>query len=390
MKKILALIALLPGAAIAANSTADLSGGPAKKQTAAVQTIKTNGAPLRVKQEVNLYYTGPSRRSAAAQNTYAGCTGDGCAAARSARAETYRAANDKKYNLANPFYQPLKETFFSITDASFSGAGFKFDIDNGAWANNKGKLDNNSVSFTENLSYGITDNFAILGEVRFARDELRVKWDTVPFPLDVDKYDDSRLASFGAGFKWRVSDSKNWISFLFGGIENAKDVGNVFSVNTKIGYKNDDTTIYGLAGAQFINWDHSNGYGFGITNQYGQSEYFMLKEKTSNSIYYAAGAGLFAAINEDWSSDLQITYQDLEWHSQVLAQASIAYQPWNSVAVNLYGRFALWDNANGFNSDVYGPHPYIGDGTEPVVNVGVAKFADYREYLVGVQLLAAF
>lgn len=392
MKRLVAfsVLAFACGRLPAANSTADLSGGPARKETAAVQSVKSTSEPVRVKQEVNLYYTGSARRSAAPDyKSYAGCNEDGCRTAKSARAESYRNENEKKYNLANPFYQPAKGTAFSITDVTWNHAGFDFDMAAGYdWSpyTTGGRVDNNSVAFTENISYGISDNFAILGEVRISRDDLRIEWDIVPPPNDIDRESDSKLASFGAGFKWRLADSANWISFLFGGIEHAKNVGNIFTVNTKIGYKNDDTTIYGLAAAQFINWEHENGYGFAITNDIDQTAILVLENRTINSIYYAFGAGLFAAINSDWSADLQMTFQDLGWHSQVMAQASVAYQPWQSTAVNFYGRFALWDNADGFNSDIWGPR--YADGVYDWV--GQAKFRDYSEYTLGVQLLAAF
>jgi hypothetical protein len=248
------------------------------------------------------------------------------------------------------------------------------------------------MSATEHLSYGVTDDVTILGSVRFAKSNLDIHWDTILPSLEWS--DDNNAANakvkldlWGAGVLWRFKNDSDWIANLFGAYESMTDVGSVFIGEAKVGYKNDDTTIYGFGRATYLDWKSSGGYGFGMTNQHGQTEYFSEKENVSSSVYYDLGAGIFAALNPDWSADVQLLYSYAEWHSQIAGRASISYQPWRNAAINLYGQIALWDSADGFDkSEVY---LWQNDGSSQG-RQGTAKFDNYSDWYAGMQLVLAF
>jgi hypothetical protein len=387
-----ALLSIAASGAFAASSTIDMSSGPVRKEEYKPAPVKAESVGRKVKSDADLYYVGLSRRRSDLYRDFRGCGDVGCEkTTRSARAETNKISGGRKYNLNNPFYQPMKGGFSSVTDLSYRQNSLNFAMlpDGALWQNHKGKYTADTMSVAEHLSYGITDDVTVLGSARFARNKLNIHWDTLPSPWNDDTSDGDKikLDLWGAGVLWRFKNDSDWIASLFGAYESLTDAGSAFIGEVKAGYKNDDTTIYGFGRAMYFDWKGDMGYGFGMKNQHGQTEYFSEKENVSSSVYYDLGVGIFAALNPDWSVDAQVLYSDAEWHSQIAGRASVSYQPWINASLNLYGQVALWDSADGFDKSAV--WFWQNDGT-PGQRVGTAKFDKYSDWQGGIQLVLAF
>jgi hypothetical protein len=374
----------------AASSTIDLSSGPVKKEKYEVLHESAAEPGRRVKSDPNLYYIARSKRAGELYKNFNGCDGDGCAkTSRSFRAELKKTADERKYNLNNPFYQPLADGFASVTDLSYGGNSLDFVMlqDGAAWQNHIGKYSGETVSATEHLSFGITDDVTVIGSARLSKSYLNIHWDTMAAPFNNDRGETkAKLDLWGVGAIWRFMDNSDWIANIMGAYESLVDVASAFVGEAKVGYKNDDTMVYGFGRATYLDWKNNSGYGFGLTNQYGQSEFFYEKENVSSSTYYDLGVGIFAAMNPDWSADAQLLYSYAEWHSQIAGRASVSYQPWKNAAISLYGRIALWDSADGFDKSAVWFKNNVGGWTRN----GTAKFDNYSDWTVGAQLTLAF
>ncbi|MDR3208630.1 MAG: hypothetical protein LBT45_02155 [Rickettsiales bacterium] len=394
MKKLLAAVflALFAAPAFAASSTADLSSGPAKRENLKMEQFKQEAASRRIKSDANLYYVAKGKRDSSIYRDFAGCNSEGCEKnTRSVRAEEKKSENARKYNLNNPFFQPRRGELGSVTDLSYNYGALDIKVSpatTGNWAGQTGKYSAKELQLTENLSFGITDDITIIGSVRFNSTNLNIHWPNLAAPQDNDSQTKKKVDLWGAGLQWRVLNDNDWIANISGSYQNLIDSVSVFSIESKVGYKNDDTTIYGFGRVQYRDWN-SEGYGIGIKNQFNQTVYFTMKEKASSSFYYEVGAGLFVAMNGDWSADLSASFADAEWHQQIAARASLSYQPWKNAALNVYGRIALWDNADGFKKSQIIYHHAVDNGGVPI-NIGTAAFENYSEMAAGLQLVLLF
>jgi hypothetical protein len=390
MKKIvLAMISVVStSVSFAASSVADLSSGPAKKEDYQMVNVQNNIDTRRVKSDANLYYVAKDKRSDVISRNYNGCIGDECYnTARSIRADEKRTKDERKYNLNNPFYQPKQGDFASVTDLSYRDNSLEFSVlpGTGGWQNHAGKYSATSTVAAEHLSYGISDDFAVIGGLEFAKSNLDINWDTISAPFNHDKGSDSKLDMWGFGAQWRFVNNDKWIGTLMGTYEKMVDVANVFTGDVKAGYKVNNMTVYGFGRLYMLDWE-GEGYGFGLTNQYDQIEYFTLEPTASSSVYYDLGMGVFTAINKDWSTDLTLGYSDAEWHTQVWGRASVSYQPWKNAAFTLYGKIALMDSADDFNESTI----IFVNNDGSVSMEGVAAFDNYSDTTVGLQLTLAF
>jgi len=293
----------------------------------------------------------------------------------------------QKHILANPFFQPRGNEFLSTTDLSYTANSFDFSVTsltspplNGETATYTSGM----VALTQNLAYGINDEIAVLGMVRFSILDLNISWDNPAY--SDDDQTKNRLDAWGLGVQWKFLDDKDWIAQTVISYQSLVDAANMVALEGKVGYKNDDTIIYGFVRGHYVNWDGS-GYGLALTasrpGYNDQTTQFVLGDKGS-VLLYDVGAGLFAALNQDWSVDANLTYTDADWHSQVALGAAIAYQPWRNAAIQLYGRIALWDNA----SDVSAPIQIVELGS--IVASGTAKFDNYSDMSAGLRLMISF
>lgn len=375
----------------AASSTADLSSGPIKKERVDIKAEGVGTGNRRVKSDANLYYIAKNQRDPNIYKNFSGCNDDGCEkTTRSVRAEVKKVEDGRKYNMNNPFYQPLKMQFASVTDLSYIGNGLDFEILPPAgpnnWLNHTGKYSANNISVTENLSFGVTDSVSIIGQARFTSSKLKLNWPQATPPGDIDKAADNKVDLWGIGAQWRVINDKDWIVSVLGAYQNMTDAASVMTGEAKIGYKNDDTTIYGFGRVMSLKWDNDSGYGFGLKNQSGQTIYFAVVGQASSSIYYDAGVGIFAALDKDWSIDAQLTYSDVEWHNQIAGRLAVAYQPWKNISIGAYGRIALWDSADGFDDATV----WFMQNNGAVSQEGKAAFDNYSDWTAGLQVTAAF
>jgi len=302
-----------------------------------------------------------------------------------ARTAAQPQASEQKYILANPFFQPRAMSFSSVTDLSYRMNSFDFKTSELTGSVTKpphtGKYTANMFALTQNLSFGITDEIAILGMARFSITDLNIDWKSPALPGDDQSI--NKLDLWGIGVQWKFLDNRDWIATTLASYQSLVDAADMFIAEARLGFKNDDTIIYGFARGYYINWD-GHGYGLSLKSQHGDVTQFTLNSGDKRVFYYDLGVGIFAALNEDWSVDANLTYTDADWHSQVALGASVAYQPWRNAALKLYGRIALWDSADGFESRV---DNWVPGGAHVS---GTARLDNYSDMSVGLQLIMSF
>ncbi|MCL1902195.1 MAG: hypothetical protein FWG18_01030 [Alphaproteobacteria bacterium] len=304
----------------------------------------------------------------------------------SRRAETAQKVSDRKYHLANPFFQPEQGKFGILADIGYAKNTYDFAFENvvpaqpdfvdqtGTWIAEEiyGKLD---------LSFGITDTLTIIGSGRYGDRTYKMNWDDPTVPND--KNTDSGFDQWGVGLQWRFFENSDWIAYIAGYYQ-WTEIANGLLADAKVGYKIGNSTVYGLARFWYIMWD-DNSYGNGITDDTGQSLFFAFKRGIDSSTYIEGGLGLFSALNEDWSINVEATFGDYDWHQQAGLAAGIYYQPNHWFAIGLHGRASVWDSANGKRVEAWGLAPGI-----PATYIGQVKLDSYQDYLVGVKLFFYF
>ena len=380
-------------AAFAASSTADLSSGPLQKEKYDLTPAKTGSETRRVKSDANLYYVRKDRRGDNIYRDFKGCSVDGCDPAdRSVRAETKKTAAGKKYNMNNPFFQPQEMQFVSETDLSYAYNSMNLNLT--SIPNDIGdssRYVEHGFLAMEKASFGITDEIAITGMFRFAHvSKAFLGWVTSGPPFrENDRETLSELDTWGLRAEWRFLNDEDWIMNIAGEYQ-WWSIANMFALEAKAGYKNDDTTLYGFARASYSTITDGDGYGIRLTNQDGDSVYFTQSE--DEPIFsYEVGVGVFAAMNKDWSADLRVAWMDDDWHNQVYTRATVAYQPWKNTSLALWGRIAIWDNANGF--DKSNAYAFIYDIAHPSgwwKPEGTARFSKYNSLSAGLTIKVAF
>jgi opacity protein-like surface antigen len=234
------------------------------------------------------------------------------------------------------------------------------------------------TTLMQNLQFGITDEIAVFGSARFAVSNVENRWTSFPI---TSTSSDSRLDLIELGAQWRFLDTPDWIATGRLSYQHLIDAANAVSAEVKVGFKNDDTIIYGFGRAFYTRWD-GIGYGIGLTDA-GVTTQFVLGDD-QNVFYYDIGAGIFAALSTEWSVGGDLTYTDEDWRSKITLGASVAYQPWVSTALILQGRVNLWDNSDG----VAAPMAIFGGGAP--TQTGIARIDNYSDFSVGLQLLVSF
>jgi hypothetical protein len=247
--------------------------------------------------------------------------------------------------------------------------------------NETGKWDMSQFSIKEDLSYGITDTVSILGMARFASSDYKFDWDASPD----DKMSESKIDLYGLGLQWRFVDNSEWIATLSGYFQHQTDIANMYIADVKAGYKVGKSTIYGLARGYLIDFE-GNSYGNGITD--GENSIFLAyKTDTESAKYIEVGAGIFSVLDEDWTINGELVFGNYDWHNQASLKAAIGWQPDTWWALNLYGKFTIYDSADNKNLDFYASDPAQNN---ILVNVGNAKITDYSEMSFGLQGILYF
>ena len=396
-----ALLGMTPAVAatnfgIRAGSSADLTSGPATRSNEKVNYSKyqtrTTTKTYEASDAGNLYYAQPSQRSALYKQYDAANSSSAKASARTVRttrSETVVNKLTRKYYLAHPFFQPLKGKFGSITDLSYNTNSYDLTL-NQTYAieseypltGHKGAWDMSQISIKEDFSYGVTDQFAIMGMLRYDMSDYKFDWENAPD----DKMDDSGLNLWGLGVQYRFVDNAKWIGMASAYFQQQKDIANNFVLDLKAGYKVARSTIYGLGRAWYVEFD-GDAYGNGVTSD-AATMFVAYATNADTAFYIEGGLGVFSVLNEDWTLNLEAVYGSYDWHNQASIKGAIGWQPGDNFALNLYAKTSFYDSADDKDLDLYWMEPAV--GLNALTEVGTAKITDYAEMSLGVQAILYF
>ena len=379
-----------------AASSADLTGAPAVRERTQVNyekyTTRTSTKTYDQADAANIYYTTPANRSELYKQYDAG---NGTATVRTTRAETYRTELRRKYYLAHPFFQPTKGKFGSVTDLSYNSNSYDLALtpaDGVALSDPNGKWDMSQFSIKEDFSYGITDRLAVLAMARFDMSDYKFDW-ALPQTPD-DTMDDNGINLLGLGLQCRFVDTTDWIATASAYYQYQQDVSNNIVLDLKAGYKISSSTIYGLVRGWYLNFD-GNSYGNGVTGKTAEGEdatfYLAYNTDADNTFYVEGGVGVFSVLDEDWTLNVEAILGNYDWHNQASLKAAIGWQPNDWFALNLYGRMAVWDSANGkdlsfWQTDTNPDSPYY----TQLIRMGEANLDNYSDFSVGLQAIFMF
>lgn len=375
-----------------AASSADLTGAPAVRERTQVNYEKyATRSTTKTYDEAdakNIYYTQPANRSALYKQYD---SGNAAATVRTTRAETYRTELKRKYYLAHPFFQPTKGKFGSVTDISYNANSYDIFLTPLVEISDlNGKWDMSQISIKEDFSYGITDRLSVLAMARYDISDYKFDWSVAPD----DSMDDNGFNLFGLGLQWRFVDTEKWIATASAYYQYQQDISNNVVLDLKAGYKVSSSTIYGLVRGWYLNFD-GNSYGNGIngkTEEGDEATFFMAyNTDADNTFYVEGGVGVFSVLDEDWTLNLEAVLGNYDWHNQASIKAAIGWQPNDWFALNLYGKMAVWDSANGkdlsfWQTDTNSESPYYGQ----LVRMGSANIDNYSEYSIGLQAIFMF
>lgn len=388
-----------------AASSADLTGAPAVRERTQVNyekyTTRTSTKTYDQADAANIYYTTPANRSELYKQYDAG---NGTATVRTTRAETYRTELRRKYYLAHPFFQPTKGKFGSVTDLSYNSNSYDLALTPVQYILPDGsivttsindpnvKWDMSQFSIKEDFSYGITDRLAVLAMMRFDMSDYEFDWSLPETPDDT--MDDNGLNLYGLGLQWRFVDTTDWIATASAYYQRQQDVSNNIVLDLKAGYKISSSTIYGLVRGWYLNFDN-NSYGNGVTGKTAEGEdatfYLAYNTDADNTFYVEGGVGVFSVLDEDWTLNVEAILGNYDWHNQASLKAAIGWQPNDWFALNLYGRMAVWDSANGkdlsfWQTDTNPDSPYY----TQLIRMGEANLDNYSDFSVGLQAIFMF
>lgn len=388
-----------------AASSADLTGAPAVRERTQVNyekyTTRTSTKTYDQADAANIYYTTPANRSELYKQYDAG---NGTATVRTTRAETYRTELRRKYYLAHPFFQPTKGKFGSVTDLSYNSNSYdlaltpvQYILPDGSIVTTSindpnGKWDMSQFSIKEDFSYGITDRLAVLAMARFDMSDYKFDW-ALPQTPD-DTMDDNGINLLGLGLQWRFVDTADWIATASAYYQYQQDVSNNIVLDLKAGYKISSSTIYGLVRGWYLNFD-GNSYGNGVTGKTAEGEdatfYLAYNTDADNTFYVEGGVGVFSVLDEDWTLNVEAILGNYDWHNQASLKAAIGWQPNDWFALNLYGRMAVWDSANGkdlsfWQTDTGSSSPFYNQ----FIRMGEANLDNYSDFSVGLQAIFMF
>ena len=331
----------------------------------------------------------------------------------------------RKYFLAHPFFQPEKGRFGSVTDLGFAHNSFKFDMIDGTvhnmdttsatytdpnnplygYSSLSGKAETKQLLLKEDISYGITDNLAVIGMVQYDKTDVALKDfsdRTDPtWSVPDKKSSDSGLNLFGLGLQYRFVDNPEWIAMGTAYFQHQKDTANTLVGEVKAGYKIDRTTVYGLGRLGYATLTDGHIYGVGV--KYDTNNLLMLSYKSDvdDAMYAEIGAGVFSVLNKYTTLNGEMIYGYYDWHNQLNIKGAIGFQPNDMFALNLYAMTSLYDSANNktlkYFSHEFNPTDFPKMGNTPMFTdsnylytEGDYKLKDYREWKIGVQAILYF
>lgn len=367
-------------------STADLIGSPETRTKTSVNYEKyetrSTSKTYAVKDNNDIYYVQPSKRSDLYKE-YDSRTSS--SADRTSRTASARNQAQRKYFLSHPFFQPTKGKFGSVTDLSYTSSSYDFVIDQTsgpALSDLEASWEMAQFAIKEDISYGITDNVSFLGMARFDNSEYKMDWSTAPD----DKMTDSGVNVYGLGLQWRFVDTSEWIANVSGYYQRQSDLADFFALDLKAGYKLSSSTIYGLARGWMVGFD-GNSYGNGISAD-DAALFIAYSTGDSNAVYLEGGLGMFTVLEDDWTLNLEAIVGNYDWHNQGYLKAAIGWQPYESFALNLYGKISVYDSADSKDLDFYWYEPAA--GVTELTNIGTANIDNNSEMSFGLQAIFYF
>lgn len=307
----------------------------------------------------------------------------------------------RKYYLSHPFFQPQAGHFGSITDFSYAKNSMDVNLINAVRyevANptnvQSGTLDiSNSVETTqfvikEDISFGITDNLALLGMIQYDSTKTQFKeWSSGVSGAD---YSNSGLNIFGVGMQYRFVDNSDWIAHIAGYFQHQKDSANSFMIDLKAGYKVSRTTVYGLLRGTYSELIDGSAYGIYVEDG---TDWFALTYKTDvdNFTMVDFGVGVFSVLSKDWTLNIEGVFGNYDWHNQALLKGALGWQPGNNFALNLYGQYVLYDSADDKTRTFW---EYVKDNPNmsnvTTYAIGDYKITDYSEWKIGANIILYF
>lgn len=380
-----------------AGSSVDLSGVPAVRERTQINYEKyetrTSTKTFDAADAKNIYYTQPDKRDELYKQY---SVSEPETNVRQTRAEVYRNELRRKYYLAHPFFQPTKGKFGSVTDLAYNTVSYDLSLEpipgKTQISDPSTTWNMNQFSIKEDLSFGITDTVTLLATARFDVSSYEFDW-SLPQTPD-DKMDDSDFSLLGLGVQWRFADTSKWIATASAYYQYQPDISNNLVLDLKAGYKIRSSTLYGLARGWYLNFD-GNSYGNGVTGKTAEGEdaTFFLAYNTDadNTFFIEGGFGVFSVLDEDWTLNVEAILGYYDWHNQASLKAAIGWQPNDWVALNLYGRVALWDSAN--NDEFAFWQTDTGENSEnkgQFINMGVGTMDNYSEVSIGLQAIFMF
>ena len=380
-----------------AGSSVDLSGAPAVRERTQINYEKyetrTSTKTFDAADAKNIYYTQPDKRDELYKQY---SVSEPETNVRQTRAEVYRNELRRKYYLAHPFFQPTKGKFGSVTDLAYNTVSYDLSLEpipgKTQISDPSTTWNMNQFSIKEDLSFGITDTVTLLATARFDVSSYEFDW-SLPETPD-DKMDDSDFSLLGLGVQWRFADTSKWIATASAYYQYQPDISNNLVLDLKAGYKIRSSTLYGLARGWYLNFD-GNSYGNGVTGKTAEGEdaTFFLAYNTDadNTFFIEGGFGVFSVLDEDWTLNVEAILGYYDWHNQASLKAAIGWQPNDWVALNLYGRVALWDSAN--NDEFAFWQTDTGENSETkgqFINMGVGTMDNYSEVSIGLQAIFMF
>lgn len=360
-------------------------------------------------------YSNTLKRHELYQN-YSGCNYTGCKTAAPVQTKTWeerpkyepvrkqnvRTAN--KVALADPFFQPATGRFGSLSDLGYAQNVYDFEIINGTggWGGITGDWNASEIFFKEDLSFGVTDNFALMGMLKYASSSYEMNWNTTP--ATTDSSDDSGIAIWGLGGQWKFFEDEKNIDNV-GIYLQSSDMAKNIMVAGKFGFKTTpDTTIYCLANASYVMWEDTS-YGNGVVSTDGQVAYMAFENDVSNSFFVEGGAGIFTKLSDQWSLNVEAIFGNYSWHNQLYTKAGVYWQPNDMFALGLYGRASLWDSADSAK-DIYmyswcsgtNTQCYVDAIADPLITwdpllpqyMGTTQISKYQDMQIGVQGMLYF
>lgn len=417
----LALLTLLPMVSVTAYGYESYYRPSAKTNSNTYRKVNTS---RRTGSSVtnNFYYTGNAQNASVAQprsyesNARAYSGGNYYTVKQSGKKQTRTVkksytTQERKFFLANPFFQPLKGHVGSVTDLGYAQNKFNFDIMEGTIldidknpplfvgygdAGISGKATTTQFTVKEDLSYGLTDSLSLVLMAQY--DKTKIKFSEWSIPESDMTYSDSGLNLFGVGLQNRFVDSDEWIVMGEAFFQHQKDTANTLIGTVKAGYKVYRTTIYGIGRIAYTNLTKNDIYG--VYSEGTDGDWLMLSYNSNvKNIFQAEGGlGAFAVLNKYFTLNGEATFGHYDWHNQLNIKGAIGWQPADMFALNLYASTAIYDSAkskirNFYNYDVNPvttDFPAASQDSKLAYTYGDYKIKDYNEWKIGVQAILHF